>query len=243
MLTVRVPFRRAAPVVRWALPGIDVRAVVLVLHGGKDRSLRTPREWNLAVARMRPSAGALRRAGRDEGLAVGRVLFRVRGWNRAEASPVGDLRMVLGIVRERFGNVPVVLVGHSMGGRAALGAADDESVRAVVALAPWLEGDDPLAPIRDRQLLVLHGDRDRWTSPQRSLAYAAAARGVAARSLYIAIGGEGHGMLGRAGLWHELTAAFVLRSLNWTPERQSARRAAANKTLDEAEGGDALLTV
>ncbi|WP_438949092.1 LLM class flavin-dependent oxidoreductase, partial [Streptomyces harbinensis] len=37
----------------------------------------------------------------------------------------------------RLGPVPVVLVGHSMGGRAALRAAGHPAVTGVVALAPW----------------------------------------------------------------------------------------------------------
>lgn len=242
-MRVRVRPLRAAPVIRWTLPATEVRAVALVLHGGKVASLGIPREWNLAVIRMRPFAGALGRAGCAEGLAVGRVLFRVRGWNQAGASPIADTRAVLALVRERFGKVPIVLIGHSMGARAALRAADDEAVRAVVALAPWLEREEPLAPLKDRQLLVLHGDRDRWTSPERSLAYANAARGVAVRSLYFAIRGDGHGMLRRARLWHDLTAAFTARSLNWTPIKQSPRRAAAEGMFEDVEGGDALLTI
>jgi dienelactone hydrolase len=243
MLEVRTLFARAAPLVRWSVPRGEVRAVVLVLHGGKVRSMRTPREWQLAVIRMRPFARALRRAGRDDGVAVGRVLFRVRGWNRAETSPVRDVRAVLAGIGDRFGSVPVVLVGHSMGARAALRAADHPSVRAVVALAPWLEGADSVASLAGRELLVLHGDRDRWTSPRASLAFAHAARAIATRSVYLAIRGQGHGMLGRAALWHDLTTAFVLRALNSTSSGQSARIAAANKTLDAAEDGDELLTV
>jgi pimeloyl-ACP methyl ester carboxylesterase len=234
---------RRAPAVHWSYPAGEVRAVVLVLHGGKVRSRRTPRSWQLAVLRMGPFARALHVAGRADGLAVGRVLFHVRGWNRDEASPVADVRAVLANVRARFGSVPVVLVGHSMGGRAALRAADDASVVAVLALAPWLESGDAVGVVRGKELLVLHGDRDRWTDSGRSRAFVDEARQVAAGSTYVTVRGEGHSMLGRAGLWHDLAVAFTFRALGWSLTGQSERRVAANDTLNEATAASDPISV
>ena len=39
------------------------------------------------------------------------------GWNGPEASPVRDVNELLNELAGRFGRIPVVLVGHSMGGR------------------------------------------------------------------------------------------------------------------------------
>ncbi|MGR4852480.1 alpha/beta fold hydrolase [Streptomyces sp. LARHCF252] len=57
--------------------------------------------------------------------------------SRGGSGHARDARRALGELARRAGDVPVVLVGHSMGGRAALRAADAPQVRAVPALAPW----------------------------------------------------------------------------------------------------------
>ena len=84
---------------------------------------------------VRPRAAA---RGTRQGLAVWAVHYRYRGWNGRQASPLADVGWALAEVRRRHGDVPVVLLGHSMGGRAALRRPGDPSVRAVLALAPWL---------------------------------------------------------------------------------------------------------
>ena len=235
---------RRAPAVRFAEPTGPVTAVTLVLPGGKVASHRSPHRRQLAVARMAPFARALERGGGGRGVAVGTVLYRFRGWNGAAASPVQDVRVVLNEVRERFGDVPVVLVGHSMGGRAALRCADDAAVVGVLALAPWLESGDPVTPVTGKDLLILHGDRDRWTDPAASLAFARAARGQARTVGRIEISGDGHTMLRRASLWHELTTAFTLRTLGrQSADGQQAKTGQATNALDEMLTGDGLSTV
>ncbi len=86
-----------------------------------------------------------------DGLAVAQVRYRVRGWNGAERSPVADTSWALDELATRFPDVPVALVGHSMGGRAAIYAAGARRVRAVVGLAPWIEPGDPVAPLTGRR--------------------------------------------------------------------------------------------
>src|SRR6478735_1017400 len=146
----------------------DPAGIVLVLHGGAARREATRvSPTQLSVLRMIPVAGRIARAGRGR-LAVFRLLNSSRGWDESH-TPVDDVTWALAQLRERFGDaVPVALVGHSLGGRAAILAADQPGVRAVVALAPWVYGDDGRRDLSGRSVLVVHGDQDRIASPSRS---------------------------------------------------------------------------
>ena len=191
-----------------------VRAVAVVLHGGRARSRMPVRATQLAVLRMRPFVTSLRRAAAGRGLLVAQVRYRVRGWNGAERAPVADLRWALDRLAERYPERPVALVGHSMGGRAAVYAAGHPAVRTVVGLAPWLEGGDPVAPLAGRRLLIAHGDRDRMTDPRASRSFARAAAAVAESTSYLRVAGGHHAMLRRARLWHRISTGFVLGTLS-----------------------------
>jgi predicted esterase len=225
-----------------AEPDGPVRGLVLVLHGGRARSTAPVRARQLTVVRMRPFISSLHAAGRDAGLAVARLRYVVRGWNGDAQAPVHDVRWALGRLAERFPDVPVALVGHSMGARAALYAAGDQAVRAVVGLAPWLEPGDPIAQLDDRDVLLAHGARDRTTSPKRSAAYADAAAAHAASMSYVAIRGDGHAMLHRARIWHELTTGYVLAVLCGRSPMETVREPAANLVV-QALAGTGTLTV
>jgi dienelactone hydrolase len=158
---------------------------------------------------MVPFARALHRAAASDGVEVWTLRYRFRGWNGADRSPVWDARWALEEVRRRHGDVPVALVGHSMGGRVAVAAADDPSVRAVVALAPWLPRDEPAQAVAGCRVLVLHGTRDRRTDPGGSLDFATRARPLAAEMVRIELSGAGHSMLRRADVWKGLTTYFT----------------------------------
>ncbi len=91
----------------------------------------------LSVLRMVPVAARIARRTKGE-VAVLRLLNSHRGWD-GDTTPVDDVDWALGQAAERFGaDVPVCLVGHSLGGRAALLAANRPQVRSAVALAPWV---------------------------------------------------------------------------------------------------------
>lgn len=185
-------------------------AVALVLPGGRADSFAPTDTRQLTAVRMRPFARALhRRAGR-RGLAVWTVRYRYRGWNGPEMSPVADARWALAEVRRRHGDVPVVLVGHSMGGRTALRVADDDNVRGVVALAPWLLDSEPVEQLAGKDVLIAHGTLDAVTSPRASRRYADRARGVARSVRYVAVRGDTHAMLLRWRRWSTLTTRFTL---------------------------------
>ena len=183
------------------------RAAVLVLHGGKAHSRDAVEVNQLTVRRMRPFARDLAALGDD--LAVVQLRYRIRGWNDTGADVLADVAHALAVVDHRYHDVPVVLVGHSMGGRAALRCAGHPTVRGVVALAPWLPGTEPVEQLAGRDVVVLHGTRDLTTSPDASGRFVARARPVARRAQFLRVPWSGHGMLLRASTWHRLTAAFV----------------------------------
>ncbi|RSD17210.1 alpha/beta hydrolase [Amycolatopsis eburnea] len=188
-------------------------AVVLVLHGGAERGLGAVPPWKLAYLRMVPIARALHRAGRAHGVEVRLLRNRRYGWNAPAMDPVDDARWALGRIRAEHPGVPVVLVGHSMGGRVALRVADDPAVRGICALAPWTPRGEPVAAVAGRSVLIVHGTRDRMTSPAESHAFAERAEGVAARVARFEIANEGHAMLRRSSVWTRLTIAFTLEVL------------------------------
>ncbi|MBU6532630.1 alpha/beta fold hydrolase [Streptomyces mayonensis] len=190
------------------------RAAVLVLHGGRAESRSAARPWQLAALRMRPFLRALEAAtGRDDVL-LARVRYRSRGWNGAAAEPLRDTRRALAELHGLAGDVPVVLLGHSMGGRAALRAAGADRVRGVVALAPWCPPGEPVAQLRDRDVLVLHGSRDRVTDPAESAAYVARARGAGARAGMLLLEDGDHAMLRHHARWHRTATAAVAHLLD-----------------------------
>jgi pimeloyl-ACP methyl ester carboxylesterase len=192
-------------------------AVVVVLPGGRADSFEATDPGQLTARRMRPFASLLHRRGRGAGLAVWTVRYRYRGWNGADRSPVADAMWALSEVRRRHGDVPVVLLGHSMGGRTSLAAAADPSVIGVCALAPWTETADPVAQLAGKAVLIAHGTLDRVTSPAASRDYAGRASASAARVGYIAVRGDTHAMLFRWRPWNRIVAGFCLGMLDINP--------------------------
>jgi alpha-beta hydrolase superfamily lysophospholipase len=210
----------------------------LLLHGGKEHSVRPAQRTDLSAVRMRPFARAIHAQGAPLGVAVWELRYRVRGWNGEQRSPVPDARWALEEVRRRHGAVPVVLVGHSMGGRTAVHVLDDPSVTALVALAPWLP-DEPVAGATGKRVLVVHGTADSVTSPRETWEWAEQARPLAGRLLYVRVGGSGHALLRRARLWTDLAVGWTLTSLGLDP---SVGRA-ASQVLGAAAGGAPSLEV
>jgi predicted esterase len=230
------------PVLHVDAPPGEVRGIALVLHGGRANGTTPVRAGQLAVLRMAPFAHSLRRSGRDAGLAVARLRYVVRGWNGASRSPVGDVQWALDRLAERIPGAPVALVGHSMGGRAAIYTAGHPSVRVVVGLAPWIEAGDPFEQVADRAVLVAHGDLDRITNPAASAAWTRRAAGVAASATYVSIRGDGHPMLKRASLWHSLTTSYVLEKLCGSAPEPAGESATAT-VMSKVLAGQASLVV
>ena len=206
-------------------PGGTVTGIVVVAHGGQSSSTEPTTARQPAVLRMIPIASALRHALRGTGTVVLRPRFELRGWNGDQASPVQDLNRVLDDIATSYGPVPVVLIGHSMGARAAMRAAGHPSVYAAAGLAPWLPLGEPVEQLAGRRALVVHGTADSITSPQETWAYVERARTVTQVAAIEVRDGD-HPMLRRARLWHTIAAEFARTALE-LPTDTAARVAAA----------------
>ncbi|MFI1398999.1 alpha/beta hydrolase [Streptomyces sp. NPDC020681] len=154
--------------------------MVLLLPDGEPESARRPSP--LAYAMAMPLGRALARAGRDDGLVVHPVHYRSRGWNGPDAQLAADATWAADEVVRRYGDVPVCLVGHGLGGRAALHAAGHPAVNSALAMAPWLPEDDmaatpePVRQLAGRRVLIVHGTDDERTDPELSYRLAARAK-------------------------------------------------------------------
>lgn len=183
------------------------RDLVVVAHGGQEHSREEPHDWRHAILRMWPFAAAARAAAPHA--RIGLVRYRFRGWNGEQADAAADLRRVL----DRAPGVErVVLVGHSMGGRAALAVSDHPRVVGLLGLAPWLPLDEPLHAL-PAHVVLAHGEQDTTVDPRLTARFAERAR---RRGLPVALftgAGETHALLRRHGDWDELVRRFVLTSL------------------------------
>ncbi len=187
----------------------DPAGVVLVLHGGASRrATMAVSPTQLSVLRMVPIAKKIARAGEGR-LAVFRLLNSRRGWD-THHTPERDARWALDQIDERLGRrLPTCLVGHSLGGRAAILTAPAAGVVSVCALAPWVYPTDVPRGLRaDTEILVVHGDRDRVASLDRARTLA---ERIGAR--FEVVAGGKHAMLAHAGAFTGRAAEFAAETL------------------------------
>ncbi|MEU6818480.1 alpha/beta fold hydrolase [Streptomyces sp. NPDC046860] len=191
------------------------RAAVLTLHGGRANDVSATRPWHLAALRMRPIQRAVAAGLPQEDVLLAEVRYRQRGWNDGAAAD--DALRALAELRERYGPLPVVLVGHSMGGRAALRVAAHPAVRGVLALAPWLPASEPTVHLRGQRVVVVHGDADRITGADDSVSFVLRARTAGAHAGMVMLAGAEHAMLRRLAVWNRLCAEVVADLLREHP--------------------------
>jgi predicted esterase len=196
-----------------------LRGIAVFCHGGTERKVEPPREHALSLVRMRAVEQVVRRAAGARGIATYVVRYRMAGWNGEAADAHADVRWTLEQIRAEHGaEAPIVLVGHSMGGRAALRAGGDPQVAAVCALAPWTPPGEPVDHLRDRTVTILHGRGDRWVPARQSADFAMRARAAGARVARFTTAG-GHSMLRGAERWHRFALDTVLGATGIEPMR------------------------
>ncbi|WP_413759286.1 alpha/beta fold hydrolase [Streptomyces sp. MMBL 11-3] len=205
------------------------RAAIITLHGGRADSYQTSRPWHLAALRMRPVLRAAASATPLDDIVLAHVRYRHRGWNHND--PLHDTYRALSELQQIAGAAPTILIGHSMGGRAALRAASHLQVHGVLALAPWLPPGEPAGQLGGKRAVVVHGERDRVTSPHASADYVQRARTAGARAGMILIHDGDHAMIRRSSLWHR-TVATVVTDLLRPKEPPSGLTAASYAATD-----------
>lgn len=204
-------------------PSVDVTplsqpptSVALFCHGGTADSISPPRDGALSLVRMRAIQHAVRDRLQEQGIEAWLLRYRVAGWNGTRADAARDAEWALDEVGRRYGDLPVVLVGHSMGGRAAIRAAGRDNVRAVCALAPWVPPGDPVDQLRGKTVVIAHGRADRWVPAKGSYDFALRAKHVTPQTARLTLPG-GHSMLRRAHAWHDLVREVVVAGLGLEP--------------------------
>lgn len=211
-----LPAARLGRAVRTAGESTTVSGVVLLLPDGEPYSHRRPSP--LTYALQLPLARSLARAGGTDGLAAHVVHYRCRGWNTTEAHLAADAEWAVDEVVRRYGDVPVCLAGHGMGGRAALRAGGHSAVTSVLAMAPWLPGDpdaepEPVKHLVGRQVLLVHGTNDARSDPELSFRLAERAKKSNRNTCRFEVHSDGHALRQHHNEVAALAADFVRGSL------------------------------
>jgi predicted esterase len=207
------------PILEFHPAGAPLRGIAVFCHGGTATSVEPPREFALSLVRMRAIEQSVRRAAGDRGIATCLIRYRVAGWNGSAADAFADVRWTVEQLRAEHGpDVPLVLVGHSMGGRAALRAGGDPQVAAVCALAPWTPPGEPVDHLRGTVVTILHGRGDRWVPARLSADFALRARAAGVQVARFTAPG-GHSMLRGAERWHRFAVDTVLGGTGIEPIR------------------------
>jgi hypothetical protein len=86
----------------------------------------------------------------------------------------------------------------------------------------------------------MHGSADRMTSPAGTEAFAGRLEAAGAAVSLVTVSGEGHAMLRRAQLWHELSTQFVLSTV--LPDFEPAPWRGAPDLLEQVVHGRVRLS-
>ena len=191
-------------------------SAVLVLHGGSVDSTGPVRRWSTALLRLVPVARAV--AEQVPSAAVYRLRFSVRGWNGDGAAVLRDAHWAVRRITQQHPGIPIVTVGHSLGGRVAVQTARTEpGVVGAVGLAPWLVADDPVQGLDGVPLFVVHGTSDGTIPEESTHAWLTRARSEGAVVQAVLIERGDHPMLRFFRRWHALAAEGVQAVLAAVP--------------------------
>ena len=131
-------------------PGVGA---VVCVNGGQSRDV--PGTWSASLEWL-----VERLAPEHPQLAFAEVRYRIKSWKRLGMCIEDTAAAVAAVVAA--GARRVLLLGFSMGGAAAIGAAGHPAVSTVLGLAPWIPERLDLSGLEGKRLAVLHGAWDRY---------------------------------------------------------------------------------
>lgn len=186
------------------------RDLVILAHGGSVQADRPARNWHSGLLRVLQFGDVAAQAAPKA--AVGLLRYRVPGWNGASADAARDVQQVIDAAPQQFSRI--LLIGHSMGGRAVLRASTHPRVDAVLALAPWVPADEPGLGPHEAPVVIATGTRDETTPVSMARHFVGRSRQGGSQLAYFEIPGAGHRLLLHADVVDQLIRSFVTHALN-----------------------------
>ena len=135
--------------------------------------------------------------------------FSIRGWNGRGDAALRDARWALGRIRDFDPGLPIVVVGHSLGGRVAFRVGGDPDVAGVVGLTPWTPSNAPAAQLAGVPVVVIQAGRDRVIPERTTRPWLARAEHAGAQLTRTVLPWACDTMVRRFWVWHRLAAQAV----------------------------------
>ncbi|MDN5726976.1 MAG: hypothetical protein L0G99_13760 [Propionibacteriales bacterium] len=193
------------------------RAVVVSCHGGRPIGWQRVGPWYPPVWWNQLLIDLLRHRLRPYEIALAPVINSVRGWNDPELPALDDARRTVGAIRRRWPDVPLLLIGYSLGGRVIGRIADEAGAAGAVALAPWWPDPVDGSGLAGVPTVIIQGSADAVTPPSDSRAVAGRLHAAGTPVVRYLITGAGHLMVLRRPTWQRLAGEGILGLLGESP--------------------------